>query len=55
MLLIDNISIDNAFQKIVKYNHEYQDEYFQDTYSTDNFKEPTAFKITIKDFYSSIS
>ena len=55
ILLTYNISIDSAFQKIVKYNHEYEDEYFHDTYSTNIFKEPTAFKMNVRDFYSSIS
>ena len=54
-LLTSNLSTDNAFQKIVKYNHEYEDEYFHDTYSTNIFKEPTAFKMNVRDFYSSIS
>ena len=55
MLLTSNISIDNAFQKMVKYNHEYEDEYFLDTYPTNTFKEPTAFKMSITEFYNSIS
>jgi len=54
-LMTSNISIDSAYQKIVHYNHEYKDEYFQDTYSSNTFQEPTAFKMTIKEFYSSIN
>jgi hypothetical protein len=55
-LLTSNINIDSAFQKIVKYNHEYLDDYFYDgpLYS-DTFNEPTAFKMTIREFYNSIS
>ena len=55
ILLTSNICVDSSYQKIIKYNHQYQDEYFQDTYSSNTFKEPTAFKMTFKEFYNSIS
>lgn len=56
MLFTSNAKIDMVFQKIVKYNHEYLDRYFYEgPYSSNAFKEPTAFKMTIKELYSSIS
>ena len=54
-LITSNMSVDKAYQEIVKWNHEYADEYFHDTYPSNAFKEPTAFKMTIKEFYNSIS
>jgi len=55
-LFTSNINIDSALQKIVKYNHEYLDNYFYDgPYSSNAFNEPTAFKMTIREFFNSIS